>query len=51
MRAKKLSQGGVIGICSPSHIAQYDDYQNTIQCIRNCGFEVREADNLYKSTH
>ena len=51
MKAKKLSQGGVIGICSPSHIAQYDDYQKTIQCIRNCGFEVREANNLYKNTH
>ena len=51
MKAKRLSQGGVIGICSPSHIAQYDDYQNTIQCIRNCGFEVREANNLYKNTH
>ena len=51
MRAKRLSQGGVIGICSPSHIAQYDDYQNTIQCIRNCGFEVREGNNLYKNTH
>lgn len=51
MRAKCLSQGGVIGICSPSHIANYEDYQRTIECIRRCGFQVREADNLYKSTH
>ena len=50
MKASCLKQGGVIGICSPSHIANYEDYQNTIACIRNCGFQVKEADNLYKST-
>ena len=51
MRAKNLSQGGVIGICSPSHIAGFEDYQNTIQCIKKCGFEVREGKNLYKYTY
>lgn len=51
MKAPYLKQGGVIGICSPSHIAQYWDYQNTIDAIRSKGFQVREADNLYKNTY
>lgn len=51
MRATNLSQNGVIGICSPSHIAEYYDYQNTINAIRSKGFQVREANNLYKSTY
>ncbi len=51
MRAPCLREGGTIGICSPSHIADYWDYQNTIQCIRSKGFQVKEADNLYKNTY
>lgn len=51
MRAKCLSEKGTIGICSPSHIAQFDAYQRTIAAIRDKGFAVREADNLYKSTY
>ena len=51
MKASCLRQGGVIGICSPSHIAHYWDYQNTINSIRSKGFQVRESDNLYKNTY
>ena len=51
MKAPCLKQGGTIGICSPSHIARYDDYQNQIRAIRNCGFQVKEGANLYKATH
>ncbi len=51
MRAPCLSEGGVIGICSPSHIADYEDYQRTIESIRRCGFRVKEATNLYKATY
>ncbi|MGN1267068.1 MAG: LD-carboxypeptidase [Dorea sp.] len=51
MKAKTLRPGGMIGICSPSHIADYWDYQNTINAIRSKGFQVREADNLYKNTY
>lgn len=51
MRAPVLRGGGVIGICSPSHIADYWDYQNTINAIRSNGFQVREGKNLYKNTH
>lgn len=51
MKAPRLKQGGMIGICSPSHIASYDDYQRQIACMKNCGFQVREANNLYKATY
>ena len=51
MRAPVLKQGGVIGICSPSHIADYQDYQRQIESMRQCGFRVKEADYLYKSTY
>lgn len=50
MRAPLLSKNGMIGICSPSHIAKYDEYQIIIESILNKGYRVREADNLYKST-
>ena len=51
MKARALRPGGTIGICSPSHIAEYWDYQNIINAIRSKGFQVREADNLYKDTY
>ena len=51
MRAKSLSEGGTIGICSPSHIAQYWDYQNIINKIRERGFKVKEGNNLYSTAH
>jgi len=51
MRAPLLKQGGTIGICSPSHIADYWDYQNTMNHIKSKGFQVKEADNLYKNTY
>lgn len=50
MRAPCLTPGGTIGICSPSHVAQYDDYQSVIAAIRRKGYRVREADNLYRAT-
>lgn len=51
MRAPQIKHGSVIGICSPSHIAEYHDYQRQIQAIRNKGFRVKEASNLYKNTY
>lgn len=51
MRAPCLRPGGVIGICSPSHIANYWEYQETIKGIQRQGFRVREAENLYKNTY
>lgn len=51
MRANCLTEKGLIGICSPSHVADYEEYQHTIAAIRKRGYDVREADNLYKSTY
>ena len=51
MRAPCLKKGGTIGICSPSHIANYWEYQETINKIRSHGFQVKEGNNLYKNTY
>lgn len=51
MRAPALSRNGVIGICSPSHIPQKEDYAVIFEAIRRKGYCVREADNLYKDTY
>ena len=51
MRAPCLKEGGTIGICSPSHIANYWEYQETINKIRSRGFQVKEGNNLYKNTY
>lgn len=36
-----------IGICSPSHVAEHDEYDRTIANIKAQGFRVKEADHLY----
>ena len=51
MRAPCLPQGGVIGICSPSHVAGRGRYARIEAGIRALGFQVREADNLYRDTY
>lgn len=51
MIAPCLKSNGIIGICSPSHIAMYEEYQHTIAAIKDKGYDVREADNLYKNTY
>lgn len=51
MRAKRLKEHGGIGICSPSHIAKYDDYQNVLNGIKYFGFNPIESDDLYKNTY
>lgn len=51
MRAKPLSLGGTIGICSPSHIAEKETYRSRIQVLNDLGFRVVEAANLYKATY
>lgn len=50
MIAPCLTPDGVIGICSPSHVALRDEYRATLDAIRQSGFRVREAANLYKDT-
>lgn len=51
MRAGCLTEHGTIGICSPSHIAVYEEYQHTLGSIRRWGFSIREAENLYRRTY
>lgn len=51
MRASRIQYGSMIGICSPSHVADYYDYQRQIEEMRSKGFRVKEADNLYKNTY
>ena len=40
-----------IGICSPSHIPNREEYANTIAVIRASGYDVIEADHLYSDSH
>lgn len=51
MIAPCLKPNGTVGICTPSHVAKYEEYQATIKAIRSRGFQVFEADNLYKATY
>lgn len=50
MIAPRLSPNGVIGICSPSHVARREVYRPMLEGLRRHGFRVREADNLYRDT-
>lgn len=51
MIAPCLKPNGVIGVCSPSHIARREDYAKVLEAIRRAGYRIREADNLYKDTY
>lgn len=51
MRAPRIRPGAAVGICSPSHIARYEEYQNVIAAIQAQGYAVRTADNLYSVSH
>ena len=51
MIAKRLEKGGLIGICSPSHIAKREDYACCIAGLKEMGYRVLEADNLYSATY
>ncbi|MCI8639689.1 MAG: LD-carboxypeptidase [Coprococcus sp.] len=51
MRAKCLTEKGTIGICSPSHLVDFEEFQHILSEIRKRGFGVQEADNLYKDTY
>lgn len=49
MIAGKLEKGGLIGLCSPSHIARREEYAKCIAALREMGYRVLEADNLYSA--
>lgn len=50
MIAKKLSEGDVIGIISPSHVAG-DDYKLLVKGIEQLGFRVKLGANIFKNTY
>ncbi|HWQ57617.1 MAG TPA: LD-carboxypeptidase [Clostridia bacterium] len=51
MLADRLREGDVIGIVSPSHVAQADIYAKIIANIERKGFRVKMGKNLYKDTY
>lgn len=51
MRAPLMTKGRMIGLCSPSHVADRGEYASIIAAIESkTGFQVLEADHLYKNT-
>lgn len=50
MIAERLSEGDVIGIICPSHVAG-EDYQQIVKGIEQLGFKVKLGANIYKKTH
>lgn len=61
MRAPCLKPGGTIGLCSPSHVPLYEaapgqeipwsrEYKHIIAAIERQGFQVLQADHMYKKT-
>lgn len=50
MLANRISQGDVIGLICPSHIAG-DDYRKIIKELKHLGFQVRLGANIYKNSH
>ncbi len=51
MIAKPLSPGGLIGLCSPCHIADREKYAVMINGLQSLGYRVKEAPNLYKKSY
>lgn len=46
-----LKTGDTIGIVSPSHVADKDQYSKYIGTLKSIGFSVKESENLYKNTY
>lgn len=50
MIAERLSEGDVIGIICPSHVAG-EDYRQIVKGIEQLGFKVKLGANIFKKTH
>lgn len=50
MLAPNIQKGAVIGLCSPSSLPKPESAQKYMRGMRRLGFDVIEADNLYKTT-
>ena len=51
MMANILKKGDIIGIISPSHVAEKDRYLPFFNTLNSIGFNVKEGKNLYKNTY
>ncbi|MDR2053384.1 MAG: LD-carboxypeptidase [Treponema sp.] len=51
MLAGTIKAGDIIGIISPSHVAEKERYSRFFNTINSIGFNVKEGKNLYKNTH
>lgn len=51
MIAEKLMNGDVVGIISPSHIADGDYYKEVVKGIERLDLRVKLGGNIFKSTH
>ena len=50
MLANTLNKGDLIGIVSPSHVAEKERYLRFFNTLNSIGFNVKEGKNLYKNT-
>jgi muramoyltetrapeptide carboxypeptidase len=46
-----LKQGDIIGIISPSHVADKEHYSNIFDGIKSIGYRIKEGKNLYKNSY
>ncbi|MDR1635746.1 MAG: LD-carboxypeptidase, partial [Treponema sp.] len=51
MLADTLKNGDIIGIVSPSHVAERERYSCFFNAINAIGFNIKEGRNLYKNTY
>ena len=51
MLANTLKNGDIIGIISPSHVAEKERYLHFFNTLKSIGFNVKEGKNLYKNTY
>jgi muramoyltetrapeptide carboxypeptidase len=51
MLANTIKNGNIIGIVSPSHVAEKERYARFFNVINSIGFNVKEGKNLYKNTY
>jgi len=51
MQAKRLSQGGTIGVFCPSHIADMERYTRSIAVLERLGFNLKFGANIQNDTY
>lgn len=51
MKASRLKKGGTIGIISPSHIANMEEYARGVAALEGLGFKVKLGGNICKDTY